>query len=410
MHDVLAPLYDRLGRLEQAVQDLQPQLAALLSAGGSPAQQVLDRLTACEDELGGKASLVSVDLLAQGLSARFGAQCQGLWEELERRPAAPSADHESGVAAGGAGAPWGCAGAILGAVGSISQIGVSEAPLRRPRSASGAASDGESSSSSSAGGSGREELRLHQQPSTTLSLVVAHIPAARLEGGEAVDGRAEPSGEVTVEAQSSERVSAVKQRAHEQLGVWHRFRQLGEPDDAGEAEALPPLNACRLCRTTPGGGEAMRPAPLQERRRLAECNLEDGAHLFLVAEDRRVDEVQTIQPAACEQLGAASRPPDTASRLHLVVAHAGSEVTLEAAPSQSVAALKRQALAQLGVWQRFQALGDNGACKPPELPPRQACQLHTLGPALAERQRLWECGLAEGARLELRSSVPSPPR
>eukprot|EP00930_Biecheleria_cincta_P065211 TRINITY_DN5091_c0_g1_i1.p1 TRINITY_DN5091_c0_g1~~TRINITY_DN5091_c0_g1_i1.p1 ORF type:complete len:340 (+),score=72.27 TRINITY_DN5091_c0_g1_i1:45-1064(+) len=93
---------------------------------------------------------------------------------------------------------------------------------------------------------------------------------------------AHSSGEVNIEARTSETILAVKTRAHQQLEIWNRFTALSgdEADLAGGG--LPSLERCRMYSAGSSDGLHL-PRPLEEHSILAECGLQDGSKLFLRA-------------------------------------------------------------------------------------------------------------------------------
>lgn len=84
----------------------------------------------------------------------------------------------------------------------------------------------------------------------------------------------------------------------------------------------------------------------------------------------------------------------------------GGEVMLEVRASDTLGAVKRKAHAQLGVWYRFSALGNDGADD--ALPALERCSLYAASavrgdPALDERCTVGACHLLEGSLLILQS-------
>lgn len=104
-----------------------------------------------------------------------------------------------------------------------------------------------------------------QQQATLVNLLVAHS-----------------SGEVNIEARTSETILAVKTRSHQQLEIWCRFTALSgdEADMAGGG--LPSIERCRIYSAGSSDGLHL-PQLLEEHSILAECGLRDGSKLFLRA-------------------------------------------------------------------------------------------------------------------------------
>lgn len=377
MHDLLGPVHERLIYLEQSTQDLHAELTALKLAS----QSIATRLAACEAEVVVKAPSAHVDMLVQGVVARLDAELKGFRAQIKEHPLMASG--------------------ITGLTEAMGQdVGVA-ADCSNPYAAT----------VTEAGSASDEDPPL-QRPNLTLSLIVANRGAANLASG--------LRGEVTVEARSLERIAVVKQRAHEQLDVWYRFCALGDLDEGGvgHTRALPPLADCRLYAASSCGNGPLR-QPLPDRHRVIECGLEDGAHLFLadsVTEAAAAEGHPVPQASSAEEGGKKDTGRGTSlAVLNLIVSYENSEVTLEARASESVGALKGRALAQLGVWRRFCLLselaGSGEGAGAAELPLPENCQLHgpggksaaatALGPPLAESDRLIDCGLEDGAYLQL---------
>lgn len=235
-----------------------------------------------------------------------------------------------------------------------------------------------------------EDFDASSVPNVLLHVVVRH----------SCDVFQRTSGEVTVEARALEKVSEVKQRAHDQLNVWYRFCALGGLDeDDSHSMPMPSLTRCRL---RSGSRE------LEDHRCLAACGLEDGAQLQLVAFDQD-SAIRRSDASSCASRASSSvELQQEDEQINLVVSHPVGEVHVEARMSDSIHELTERAYAQLDVWRRFCADDD---AEGPGLPPLEECGLHAAGRGdgldggprqLDEGLSLRDSGLTDGMQVLLR--------